>query len=218
VSAENITNFAKSLASSTTDSATWWHACEEESRQIILVAADAIVQRHRAEISGRLERVSSKAGSQIELMMANALIAECVRADYVTTVVVPDWMETRFDIHGDPYSGTCRIEPQARIGPYRVDFLVEYTRNAGMYEPDVARRPVVAVIECDGHDFHERTKEQAQRDKERDRYLQSKSILALRYTGSEIFRDVFKCTESIRLAIEAVWNRQTADLIAAGAR
>ena len=48
------------------------------------------------------------------------------------------------------------------------------------------------AIECDGHDFHEKTKEQAQRDKEKDRILQANGWLIARFTGSEIYKkDVY---------------------------
>lgn len=50
-----------------------------------------------------------------------------------------------------------------------------------------ARR--VFAVECDGHDFHERTKEQAQKDRKRDRVVQSEDMEILRYTGSEIWND-----------------------------
>lgn len=49
------------------------------------------------------------------------------------------------------------------------------------------------VIECDGHDFHEKTKEQAQRDKERDRELLLKGIIPIHFAGSEIVGDPAKC-------------------------
>ena len=48
-------------------------------------------------------------------------------------------------------------------------------------------------VECDGHDYHERTKEQAQRDRERDRYLTLRDWRVLRFTGSEIYHDAEKC-------------------------
>ena len=48
------------------------------------------------------------------------------------------------------------------------------------------------VIECDGHDFHDRTKAQASRDRARDRNLQSFGFLVYRYTGQDIWNDVFK--------------------------
>jgi very-short-patch-repair endonuclease len=73
---------------------------------------------------------------------------------------------------------------QIQIGTYRVDFLL------GSY-PDRGLAPL--IVECDGHDFHERTKEQAQRDKSRDRYLVARGYRILRFTGSEIYRDPHEC-------------------------
>lgn len=71
-----------------------------------------------------------------------------------------------------------------KIGPYRVDVLLEWTGDAGGGLPAVAS----LIVELDGHDFHEKTKEQAARDKKRDRYLQSLGYRVLRYSGSEIWR------------------------------
>lgn len=49
------------------------------------------------------------------------------------------------------------------------------------------------AIELDGHDFHERTKEQATRDKSRDRTLLKFGWSTMRFTGSEVFRDPLTC-------------------------
>lgn len=80
------------------------------------------------------------------------------------------------------------FEMQASIPPYRVDFLFT-CRCEGFVRK--------LVVECDGHNFHEKTKEQAKRDKARDRDLVRKGIAVLRFTGSEIFRDPEKCREEI---------------------
>ena len=45
------------------------------------------------------------------------------------------------------------------------------------------------AVELDGHDFHEKTKEQSKNDKERDRILQSHGYFVARYTGSEIYNN-----------------------------
>jgi very-short-patch-repair endonuclease len=74
---------------------------------------------------------------------------------------------------------------QVKIDRYRVDFLLAH-RNGG----DTTVR--FAVIECDGHDFHERTKKQAEHDKKRDRRLQELGYPVLRVTGSEIWRSPVK--------------------------
>lgn len=59
------------------------------------------------------------------------------------------------------------------------------------------------AIECDGHDFHEKTKEQAARDKQRDRDLQSIGWAVARFTGSEIFKNAPAAAEQVR---RMVWG------------
>lgn len=72
----------------------------------------------------------------------------------------------------------------------RLDFVILGCRwDDGGVMPYMAHCPHVALaVECDGHDFHEKTKEQARRDKSRDRILISHGIHTIRFTGSEIFR------------------------------
>ncbi len=53
------------------------------------------------------------------------------------------------------------------------------------------------AIELDGHDFHERTKEQAAHDKKRDRALVAAGWKVLRFTGSEVWRDVAECADQV---------------------
>lgn len=53
------------------------------------------------------------------------------------------------------------------------------------------------AVEVDGHDFHERTKAQARRDKQRDRMMQMVGITVLRYTASEVVADAYKVAEDI---------------------
>lgn len=79
------------------------------------------------------------------------------------------------------------VFPQAQIGSHRVDFLVLHVKPGGGYAG--------IIVECDGHDFHERTKEQAASDKSRDRELQSHGFHVLRFTGSEIWRDAYACAD-----------------------
>lgn len=69
---------------------------------------------------------------------------------------------------------------------FRPDFLV------------VAGPDRFLSIEVDGHEFHERTKEQALRDRRRDRLFASWGWTVLRFTGSEVFRDPERCAREVR--------------------
>jgi very-short-patch-repair endonuclease len=81
---------------------------------------------------------------------------------------------------------------QAVVGEYRADFLLLYAHPLRRLA-----KSRFLVIECDGHDYHERTKEQAQRDKERDRWMVTQGITVLRFTGSEIWRDAIRCAREV---------------------
>ena len=90
---------------------------------------------------------------------------------------------------------TCRILPQFVIGKYRVDVLIEQDFDIGYrvgYEEPIWRT-YRCVVECDGHDFHEKTKQQASRDRERDRYIQSQGYRVLHFSGAEIHASSFGC-------------------------
>lgn len=76
--------------------------------------------------------------------------------------------------HGIPF------EAQRQIGKYRVDFCVGS-----------------AVIECDGFDYHDRTKEQATRDKQQERELMSLGFTVYRFSGAEIWADPEKCAKEV---------------------
>lgn len=98
---------------------------------------------------------------------------------------------------GAPYFGV----PPKPQKYYVVDFLIEYWRHKNKYNPDEERIIRIAV-ELDGHDFHEKTKEQAKRDKEKDRFLQSQDYFVARYTGSEIYNNPQKVCLDIEWIFE----------------
>lgn len=126
------------------------------------------VEGEKKRIMFRLELLEQKFESPIERVM------------YVVLRDEFEWAITQ---------DRAELIPQKQIGKYRVDFYFSYTSDQGEL--------VEFVIECDGHDYHERTKEQAQHDKKRDRFFTEKGYIVLRYTGSEILREPHKLTEPI---------------------
>jgi very-short-patch-repair endonuclease len=78
---------------------------------------------------------------------------------------------------------------QHRILNYRVDFMVWSVAPT----PSGDIKLLKFIIECDGHDFHEKTKQQVAYDKKRDRDLQALGFRVLRFSGSEIYKDPKAC-------------------------
>lgn len=78
-------------------------------------------------------------------------------------------------------TGRMNLKRQMQIANYFADIYIEYYSSREEW--------IKIVIECDGHDFHEKTKEQAARDKRRDREMTLSGYKVLRYTGSEIVSD-----------------------------
>lgn len=81
-----------------------------------------------------------------------------------------------------------KVEPQFKIDNYTVDFLLRYVMDG---------KTKTVIVECDGHDFHEKTKEQVSKDKKRDRHLVTGGHLILRFSGSEIVSDPDAVIQSI---------------------
>jgi very-short-patch-repair endonuclease len=69
---------------------------------------------------------------------------------------------------------------------YRIDFVASR---------DGSQRKL--AIELDGHDFHERTPQQAASDKRRERILTRNGFVVLRFTGMEVVRNSKGCVEEV---------------------
>lgn len=141
--------------------------------------------------------------SPIEKLFYGALVASMRFADGSPgRIVHPDklWPIERLLALNDPR--TLIVEPQAQLDGWRVDFLChawEFGRLSG--KPQWRR----LIIECDGHDYHERTKEQAARDRSRDREFQLRGYSVLRFTGSELHRDPLGCVTQVAEWVQMGW-------------
>lgn len=78
-----------------------------------------------------------------------------------------------------------KVQQQADVGPYRADYLFSVRCADG--------KTRFLVVELDGHDFHEKTKQQAAKDKARDRWMKSNGYEVIRFTGSEVWQNPFAC-------------------------
>lgn len=90
---------------------------------------------------------------------------------------------------------TLVIFPQYKLtsnsAVYYVDFM--FMLDVEYYEPTSfwfsAHSHYYIAVEIDGHEYHERTKTQAEKDKFRDREIRKIGFSVFRYTGSEIYRN-----------------------------
>lgn len=78
---------------------------------------------------------------------------------------------------------------------YRADFILE----TGVRK---------LAIECDGREFHDRTKQQAAYDRARDRELLQLGIPTIRFTGSEIVHSPERCADDAFRCLLALPDRR----------
>ena len=139
-------------------------------------AAGYALERIGKRISRHMETASSYCESPIEKMLMVEIVG-VHHADsllYCELFILGRYSDAVIDMPG------AYVFPQAQVDGYRIDFLVVANWSDG-------RR--YYVVECDGHDYHERTKQQASHDKKRDRHFTLKGWNVLRYTGPDIWRD-----------------------------
>lgn len=123
-------------------------------------------------------------GSPIEAYLYYAILAECFDLDVEVLSEKPEG-SYRLLSPCNPPCARLFIDAQKQLGPYRVDFCLQGEAIPRKGNP---RTPI--VVECDGHDFHERDKEQVSKDKKRDRDLQQMGFTVFRYSGSDLFKSL----------------------------
>jgi len=102
----------------------------------------------------------------------------------------------------DPPIAKVVVFPQALLDGYRVDFF------ASLHRAYFGQTLVNWVaVECDGHDWHERTPQQAAYDRARDRALLRNGVITIRFTGSEINRDANQCAREAIDSLRCMSNR-----------
>ena len=94
---------------------------------------------------------------------------------------------------GFPTCELLRLSPQEKIcineHKYIVDFLLDTTKIEHAY----FKNHLKIIIECDGHDFHEKTKEQVEKNNVRNLDLQFEGYDILHFSGSQIYRNPIEC-------------------------
>lgn len=103
--------------------------------------------------------------------------------------------------------GLFRFTNNLGVGRYRADFLFfpppdpadacEHWSKGRCLSCAVEHGHGVLIVECDGHDYHERTPDQAEHDRSRDRWMTARNLTVMRFTGREIWRNPHKCAAEV---------------------
>lgn len=146
-----------------------------------------------------MERVDNYGTTPIERLLLGAIF---LRLRYVKDtwntqcVIVPDERVERFKAGADGKNWLV-VQKQPQLPNWRPDFIfhahASWRRNPGGGSVGWKR----LIVECDGHDFHERTKEQAAKDRSRDREAQESGYEIFRFTGSELWKDPIGCARQV---------------------
>lgn len=100
---------------------------------------------------------------------------------------------TAFLIYCKAFNKDVFIEPQIEImcnkKLYIVDFEIKYDE---MCNPSL-KKDFNLAIECDGYDFHQKTKKQVEYDNKREYDLKMAGYQILRFSGSEIYNNPYEC-------------------------
>jgi hypothetical protein len=156
----------------------------------------------------QIESAARRCESPIEELFFLALLAKA-ESDHCEHDVIINGREPEM------FDGWTQVLvfPQYTVGKYRADFLVAIYDTHPIYDrapgPDVVSNVLeyewkkgVVLVELDGHDFHEKTKEQASRDKKKDRDLQAAGFTIYRFTGSDIWNRPMACAKEVLDAAE----------------
>lgn len=156
--------------------------------QVIL---DAQIAEITAEAQERIEVLS------LVFQMCESPLEQVFFLEYISLYgAEPAWVDdTPCFSHTMPTYGERKRQCEVFITPqrhlncngkrYRADFLIDVRTFTNSKWKSLDQ----IVVEIDGHDFHERTKQQAARDRSRDRALTAGGYKVLRFTGSEVYSD-----------------------------
>jgi very-short-patch-repair endonuclease len=100
--------------------------------------------------------------------------------------------------------GTITVVPQLTIKIKGKEFRPDFTVTVS-----AAGKELKAIIEVDGHEFHEKTKEQARKDRARERMFVKHGYTVLRFTGQEVYEDPFRCAEEVYKTLEVLLKEKT---------
>lgn len=154
-----------------------------------------------------------------------ALLINAVRSNLPADAVLWDYTGHPAELLHDPFYGWCVDCPLRDTGDVAAHGDWQARRSIAMFSQvkiDAYRADLLLdqdgallLVECDGHDFHDRTKQQAAYDRARDRSFLKLGLATARFTGSEIVHHAEMCCSDL-FAILATESRISRALLRNG--
>jgi very-short-patch-repair endonuclease len=136
------------------------------------------------DVKRRMDWYKQRVAATFERSIAGDLNRHEIRSP-VEQIFLMEWRYLEMD-----RKHNVTIKPQTQMtvagSTYRIDFVVTW--------PEQKQK---LAIEIDGHEFHEKTKQQAARDRARERSIVREGYTIMRYTGSEVFANPRKCVQEV---------------------
>jgi very-short-patch-repair endonuclease len=141
-------------------------------------------QSFPADIDGRLGWYKKRIAGEYERRVKNDVNTYGISSP-IEQIFLMEWHFLKVD---EQYGVKIRPQRELKLDgqSYTIDFMVESPNGK-----------VRLAVELDGHDFHERTKEQAAHDRARERAIVRHGYAIFRFTGSEVFRNPRRCVEEV---------------------
>jgi len=114
-----------------------------------------------------------------------------------------------------PLHGSINLIPQHPVKNYFIDFKISFIDYFVNSQIEYTTKELFLInsilplyaIEIDGHDFHEKTKSQVEKDKIRERAIITEGYKVLRFSGSEVFNNASKCVVDCYYAYQQDFNQ-----------
>jgi len=141
----------------------------------------------RPDVKSRLDWFKRRIAKEFEVEFTRLVNVNTISSP-IEQIFLLEWkfagLDKKLNVHLSPH------EPiPTEVGSYAVDFLI--------VPEDPALERVKIAIELDGHEFHEKTKDQVRNDKVRERAIVQQGVTVLRFSGSEIVRNARGCVEEV---------------------
>lgn len=149
-----------------------------------------------------VKKAAEWVGEQCAEAFADEVLAEELPTESPLEEIFYVWWEAcrrgRGFGRSDPFALETTVVHQVKVGRYRLDYAIAFNDPKTMAEAvEFGVAPPKIAVELDGHDFHEKTKEQVTARNRRDRDLQTAGWHVFHFSGSEFNRDPKGCVTQV---------------------